>query len=88
MSVLQPFIRTRTVPLLGSLSIFTTSLISSPTVQLTQRRWASKKGGGSSKSKTNPSGKRLGVKRFAGEEVSAGQILVRQKGTQFHPGDH
>ena len=44
------------------------------------------KAGGSSKNVHNNAGARLGVKRFGGELVSAGSIIVRQRGTKFHPG--
>jgi len=47
---------------------------------------AHKKGGGSSKNGRDSSAQRLGVKRFGGQAVSAGSILVRQRGTRFHPG--
>ncbi len=47
---------------------------------------AHKKGGGSSKNGRDSNAQRLGVKRFGGELVSAGSILVRQRGTRFHPG--
>jgi large subunit ribosomal protein L27 len=47
---------------------------------------AHKKAGGSSKNGRDSESKRLGVKRFGGEEVVAGNILVRQRGTQYHPG--
>lgn len=47
---------------------------------------AHKKGGGSSKNGRDSNSQRLGVKRFGGELVSAGSILVRQRGTRFHPG--
>ncbi|OGY26864.1 MAG: 50S ribosomal protein L27 [Candidatus Woykebacteria bacterium RBG_16_43_9] len=48
---------------------------------------AHKKAGGSkARQGTNVVGKRLGVKIFGGEKVSPGQIIVRQRGTQFHPG--
>lgn len=47
---------------------------------------AHKKAGGSSRNGRNSPGQRLGVKRFGGELVVAGNILVRQRGTQFHPG--
>ena len=45
------------------------------------------KGGGSSRNGRDSNSKRLGVKRFGGMEVKAGTILVRQRGTKFHPGD-
>jgi large subunit ribosomal protein L27 len=47
---------------------------------------AHKKGGGSSHNGRDSQAKRLGVKRFDGEKVTAGSILVRQRGTQFKPG--
>ena len=47
---------------------------------------AHKKGVGSSRNGRDTSGKRLGVKRYAGEKVTAGNILVRQHGTKLHPG--
>jgi large subunit ribosomal protein L27 len=47
---------------------------------------AHKKAGGSSRNGRDSISKRLGVKRFGGELVSAGSIIVRQRGTQFHPG--
>jgi large subunit ribosomal protein L27 len=47
---------------------------------------AHKKAGGSSKNGRDSESKRLGVKRFGGELVSAGNIIVRQRGTQYHPG--
>jgi large subunit ribosomal protein L27 len=47
---------------------------------------AHKKAGGSSKNGRDSESKRLGVKRFGGERVRAGNILVRQRGTRFHPG--
>ncbi|MBN1354865.1 50S ribosomal protein L27 [bacterium] len=49
---------------------------------------AHKKGGGSSKNGRDSHSKRLGVKRFAGQKVTAGSILVRQRGTRFHPGSN
>ncbi|MEB3206472.1 MAG: 50S ribosomal protein L27 [Vampirovibrionales bacterium] len=47
---------------------------------------AQKKGAGSTKNGRDSHSKRLGVKKFGGEVVLAGNILVRQRGTQFHPG--
>jgi large subunit ribosomal protein L27 len=51
-----------------------------------ERVMAHKKGVGSSKNGRDSNAKRLGVKRYAGQEVSAGTILVRQRGTKIHPG--
>lgn len=48
---------------------------------------AHKKGGGSSKNGRDSNAQRLGIKRYAGQIVDAGEILVRQRGTKFHPGD-
>ena len=47
---------------------------------------AHKKGAGSSKNGRDSNSQRLGVKRFGGQSVLAGTILVRQRGTRFHPG--
>jgi large subunit ribosomal protein L27 len=49
---------------------------------------AHKKGGGSSRNGRDSQSQRLGVKRFAGETVNAGTILVRQRGTRIHPGNN
>jgi large subunit ribosomal protein L27 len=48
---------------------------------------AHKKGLGSSRNGRDSNAKRLGVKVFAGQAVSGGEIIVRQRGTKFHPGD-
>jgi large subunit ribosomal protein L27 len=47
---------------------------------------AHKKAGGSSRNGRDSQAKRLGVKAYGGEQVNAGQIIVRQRGTQVHPG--
>ena len=49
---------------------------------------AHKKAGGSSRNGRDSQSKRLGVKRYGGQSVSAGEILVRQRGTKFHPGEN
>ena len=49
---------------------------------------AHKKAGGSSRNGRDSNSKRLGVKRYAGQEVNAGSILVRQRGSTFHPGNN
>jgi large subunit ribosomal protein L27 len=49
---------------------------------------AHKKAGGSSRNGRDSAGQRYGVKRFAGQHVRAGNILVRQKGTKLHPGNN
>jgi large subunit ribosomal protein L27 len=48
--------------------------------------FASKKGGGSTRNGRDSNAQRLGVKRYGGEQVIPGNILVRQRGTKFHPG--
>lgn len=48
---------------------------------------AHKKGGGSSRNGRDSESKRLGVKAFGGEVVTAGSIIVRQRGTRIHPGE-
>jgi large subunit ribosomal protein L27 len=49
---------------------------------------AHKKGGGSTSNGRDSNSKRLGVKRFGGEYVIPGNIIVRQRGTKFHPGEN
>lgn len=49
---------------------------------------AHKKAGGSSRNGRDSESKRLGVKKFGGETVIAGNIIVRQRGTRWHPGDN
>jgi large subunit ribosomal protein L27 len=49
---------------------------------------AHKKSGGTSRNGRDTAGKRLGVKRFAGQQVKAGSIIVRQRGTRIHPGEN
>lgn len=49
---------------------------------------AHKKAGGSSRNGRDTAGRRLGVKKFGGQAVIAGNIIVRQRGTKFHPGDN
>jgi large subunit ribosomal protein L27 len=49
---------------------------------------AHKKAGGSSRNGRDSAGRRLGVKKFGGEVVLSGNIIVRQRGTKYHPGDN
>jgi len=49
---------------------------------------AHKKAGGSSRNGRDSAGRRLGVKKFGGEQVIAGNIIVRQRGTKWHPGSN
>lgn len=54
--------------------------------RLNLQLFARKKGGGSSRNGRDSNAKRLGIKRYGGQEVLAGSILVRQKGTRIHAG--
>lgn len=54
--------------------------------ELDLQLFASKKGAGSTRNGRDSNAQRLGVKRFGGERVIAGNILVRQRGTRFYPG--
>ncbi len=49
---------------------------------------ATKKAGGSSRNGRDSAGRRLGIKKFGGEKVIPGNIIVRQRGTKWHPGDN
>lgn len=49
---------------------------------------ATKKAGGSSRNGRDSAGRRLGIKKFGGEQVIPGNIIVRQRGTKWHPGDN
>ena len=49
---------------------------------------AHKKSGGSSNNGRDSEGRRLGVKKFGGESVIAGNIIIRQRGTKYHPGEN
>lgn len=49
---------------------------------------ASKKAGGSSRNGRDSEGRRLGVKKFGGEKVISGNIIIRQRGTKWHPGQN
>ena len=49
---------------------------------------AHKKAGGSSRNGRDTAGRRLGVKKYGGQSVVSGNIIVRQRGTKFHPGDN
>mmetsp|Transcript_63522 Transcript_63522/g.143275 ORF Transcript_63522/g.143275 Transcript_63522/m.143275 type:complete len:119 (+) Transcript_63522:120-476(+) len=53
-----------------------------------QVRWATKKAGGVTKNGRDSAGRRLGVKKFGGEVVAPGNIIIRQRGQKFHPGDN
>ncbi|BGP54485.1 hypothetical protein JCM8202_001565 [Rhodotorula sphaerocarpa] len=77
-----------TLPSLPSTSALASSLFDAQLPGLMQVRTATKRGGGSSKNGRNSVGKRLGIKKYGGQEVAAGNIIVRQRGTTWHPGQH
>ncbi|POY76757.1 hypothetical protein BMF94_0006 [Rhodotorula taiwanensis] len=77
-----------TLPSLPSTSALTSTVFDTQLPGLMQVRTATKRGGGSSKNGRNSIGKRLGVKKYGGQEVLAGNIIVRQRGTTWHPGQH
>ncbi|GAA6000517.1 hypothetical protein JCM10207_008048 [Rhodosporidiobolus poonsookiae] len=78
-----------TLPSLPSTSCLAPTLFdASRAANVTQIRTATKRGGGSSKNGRNSIGKRLGVKKYGGQQVLAGNILVRQRGTTWHAGQH
>ncbi|GAA5873173.1 hypothetical protein JCM16303_006960 [Sporobolomyces ruberrimus] len=86
--MLRQLLTRPTLPCLPSTSCLKSSLLDCPLPGLQQVRTATKRGGGSSKNGRNSIGKRLGVKRYGGQEVLAGNIIVRQRGTTWHPGQH
>ncbi|MBW0468983.1 hypothetical protein O181_008698 [Austropuccinia psidii MF-1] len=60
----------------------------SPFTLIPQLRTATKRAGGSTKNNRGSAGRRLGVKKFGGEKVEQGEIIVRQRGQRFHPGQN
>lgn len=62
--------------------------VSGEGLSLIFRRWATKKTAGSTKNGRDSLPKNLGVKKFGGERVIPGNIIVRQRGTRFHPGNY
>ncbi|KAL8520870.1 hypothetical protein ACS0TY_011431 [Phlomoides rotata] len=62
--------------------------VSGEGLSLLFRRWATKKTAGSTKNGRDSLPKNLGVKKFGGERVIPGNIIVRQRGTRFHPGNY
>ncbi|KAK4698736.1 large subunit ribosomal protein L27, partial [Phenoliferia sp. Uapishka_3] len=76
------------LPCLPSTSCLKSNLLDNVLPGFIQIRTATKRGGGSSKNGRNSIGKRLGVKKYGGQAVLSGNILVRQRGSTFHPGQH
>ncbi|CAJ2638771.1 unnamed protein product [Trifolium pratense] len=63
-------------------------VVSGEGLSLVFRRWATKRTAGSTKNGRDSKPKNLGVKKFGGERVMPGNIIVRQRGTRFHPGNY
>ncbi|XP_010241356.1 PREDICTED: uncharacterized protein LOC104585982 [Nelumbo nucifera] len=80
----------RNVPVYSGLVVMPTLLFnaSGGGLSLMIRRWATKKSAGSTKNGRDSKPKNLGVKKFGGERVIPGNIIVRQRGTRFHPGNY
>ncbi|KAK4437766.1 50S ribosomal protein L27 [Sesamum alatum] len=75
--------------LIASTSVYSSaSDVSGVGLSLVFRRWATKKTAGSTKNGRDSLPKNLGVKKFGGERVIPGNIIVRQRGTRFHPGNY
>nr|XP_015635048.1 uncharacterized protein LOC4335476 [Oryza sativa Japonica Group] len=76
--------------LISNVSVYTSTVgnESSGGLSLIFKRWATKKTAGSTKNGRDSNPKYLGVKKFGGEKVEPGNIIVRQRGTRFHPGNY
>ncbi|KAJ6796557.1 uncharacterized protein M6B38_282615 [Iris pallida] len=72
----------------SNVPVYTSAIEASGGLSLLFRRWATKKTAGSTKNGRDSNPKFLGVKKFGGERVIPGNIIVRQRGTRFHPGDY
>ncbi|KAJ6843939.1 uncharacterized protein M6B38_295165 [Iris pallida] len=73
---------------ISNIPVYTGAIEASGGLSLLFRRWATKKTAGSTKNGRDSNPKFLGVKKFGGERVIPGNIIVRQRGTRFHPGDY
>ncbi|THU74941.1 hypothetical protein C4D60_Mb04t38690 [Musa balbisiana] len=74
--------------LVSNVTVYSSASEASGGLSLIFRRWATKKTAGSTKNGRDSRPKNLGVKKFGGEKVIPGNIIVRQRGTRFHPGDY
>ncbi|CAD5176511.1 uncharacterized protein LOC135581448 [Musa acuminata AAA Group] len=74
--------------LVSNVTVYSGANEASGGLSLIFRRWATKKTAGSTKNGRDSRPKNLGVKKFGGEKVIPGNIIVRQRGTRFHPGDY
>ncbi|KAI0527187.1 hypothetical protein KFK09_002786 [Dendrobium nobile] len=74
--------------LVSNVNVYPSASEANGGLNLLFRRWATKKTAGSTKNGRDSNPKYLGVKKFGGEKVIPGNIIVRQRGTRFHPGDY
>ncbi|GJN11867.1 hypothetical protein PR202_ga30100 [Eleusine coracana subsp. coracana] len=88
MALSSVFRRVNVKELISNASVYISSTESSGAMGLVFRRWATKKTAGSTKNGRDSNPKYLGVKKFGGEKVEPGNIIVRQRGTRFHPGNY
>ncbi|XP_010943104.1 uncharacterized protein [Elaeis guineensis] len=88
MSLSTIFRRVGLKDLVSNAPVYSGAREASGGLNLIFRRWATKKSAGSTKNGRDSKPKNLGVKKFGGERVIPGNIIVRQRGTRFHPGDY
>ncbi|KAG1348091.1 50S ribosomal protein L27-like [Cocos nucifera] len=88
MSLSTIFRRVGLKDLVSNASVYSGASEASGGLNLIFRRWATKKTAGSTKNGRDSKPKNLGVKKFGGERVIPGNIIVRQRGTRFHPGNY
>ncbi|XP_065011470.1 uncharacterized protein LOC135640702 [Musa acuminata AAA Group] len=88
MSLSTLFRRVGLKDLVSNVTVYSGASEVSGGLSLIFRRWATKKTAGSTKNGRDSRPKNLGVKKFGGEKVIPGNIIVRQRGTRFHPGDY
>ncbi|KAF7008842.1 hypothetical protein CFC21_040889 [Triticum aestivum] len=88
MALSSVFRRVNIKELISNVPVYTSSTETSGGMSLVFRRWATKKTAGSTKNGRDSNPKYLGVKKFGGEKVEPGNIIVRQRGTRFHPGNY
>ncbi|KAF3323910.1 50S ribosomal protein L27 [Carex littledalei] len=88
MSLSTVFRRVGLKDIVSNAPVYASPIESSGGLSLLFKRWATKKSAGSTKNGRDSNPKYLGVKKFGGEKVIPGNIIVRQRGTRFHPGDY
>ncbi|KAL5214537.1 hypothetical protein ABZP36_003689 [Zizania latifolia] len=88
MALSSVFRKVNVKELISNVSVYSSTTESSGGMSLVFKRWATKKCAGSTKNGRDSNPKYLGVKKFGGEKVEPGNIIVRQRGTRFHPGNY